>query len=170
MPCRLALPLGRRIALVCFVAVSINVTTAATSYESERSVGSRLATNSVFPSGVMAAAIGSRLAGTLAVSFLASRSMIDTLSLYRLHTYKRLPSGLTTGAPGVWPTGIVAASRPEAASITPTVPCGNPNVTYSVAPSGLSANPVGVEGSAMVRKTLPAKSTTAICFASMQST
>ena len=80
------LPLGRRIVLGLLVAVSITVTTDATSYPSAASSGRWLITKTDLPSGVIAAANGSRVQGTRAISFLAARSITDTSLSKRLHT------------------------------------------------------------------------------------
>ena len=74
------------------------MTSAATLYESEGSIGSRLLTKTRLPLGVTAASCGSRIALTRAVSLLASRSITETSLLKRLQTYSRLPPGASDGS------------------------------------------------------------------------
>jgi hypothetical protein len=116
IPKTLELPFNRRMFEVVSDAVSITVISAATSYESAASFGNRLQTNKLAPSLLMAAAIGSRIAGTRWISLPPARSITETLLLNRLLTYNREPSGDRTGAPGVCPTAICPVTSPVAAS------------------------------------------------------
>jgi hypothetical protein len=148
-------------------AVSIRETEAATSNESALSLGTRLVTKTRAPSGVTTELDGSRMTFTRASCLLASRSITDTSSFKALQTYSRLPPGAKDGPRAECPAGIVAAMAPVAASTTHTELTGAAQVTYSLAPSALTANPLGSDGQAIVRATLPpATSTTAICLAS----
>ena len=99
------LPFGRVIVFTTrLVRVSMTETDAAMKSAFAGPVGSRFATKSNSPSGVMAAATGSRSTAILDVSLFESRSITEMLLLNWLHTYSVRPSGLITGESGLWPT------------------------------------------------------------------
>jgi len=104
----------------------IRLTAAATISTLAGPTGNKLATTRVDPSGVRAAATGSRTAGILPVSLRAARSITEMSLLKRLQTYRVFPSRPRTGAMGVWPTAMRAVIRPLATSITSTSPASEP--------------------------------------------
>ena len=100
MSFRPPLPLGSESSLTTWpAAVSMTLTTAATCSASARPACRMIGHEQrLLPSGVSAAATGSRWTGTRRVSFFAARSMTLTSLLKRLQTKSVLPSGLSTGA------------------------------------------------------------------------
>ena len=131
MPRTLPEPTGSRIDATTFAsAVLMTDTSAAGPSVSARPTGSRLATKSDLPSGVSAAATGSRRTGIVAASLPAGRSTTETALPNRLQTYSVRPSPLRTGAMGVWPrrTGRSPAV-PSGSDTTTSLPAGPSRVT-----------------------------------------
>ena len=117
--------------------------------------GRWLATSTAVPSGVTAAATGSRTTSTRLTSRLVAKSITATSLLNRLQTYNRFPLGVTAAPVAVCPVGIAAIARHESVSITTTVLFGAAQVTINFVPSELRTRPVGSAGTSRRRLTSP---------------
>ena len=143
------------VVITLLLMVSMTETTAATFPLLAAPVGRWLFTNRNLPFCVSVAATGSRWTGILAICLREARSMTEMLLSKRLHTYKVLPLGLSTGAVGVCPAGRVLMIFPVCRFITLTRPFGEAQVTYRRDLSVESASPLGSAGKEYDLITLP---------------